>query len=298
MIAAGAQAGAEHTDAVVKNRWVISAYRKLGWAKTRAEQLQASVNEYRALDPINFDFKNSDHPFDPDRAVIKFYAAVEPPMPDWWGLAVGDVLVNLRSALDHAIIGHARTQSSGLTERQERSLYFPILDEEAKWEGPSSNKGPARTLPGLIAPAVIDAIRSCQPFASTFPAAEHPLQALNTLVNVDKHREITVVAYAPHDLSVDTTKPNRIEILEITPSSNALVDGALAATMVIRRPRATTPAAGPRGVSFDPVPEIGFVETLPIPGVAEEPGLDVMQVIDTLVNGVQSTLDTLKAAGA
>lgn len=275
-----------------------SAYRKLDWARRRTAELQADVDEYRKLDAINFRQKTSPHLFDPSKSVLRFYAEIDPEMPDWWGLAVGDALGSLRAALDHALVGHVRTQVPTLTEAQEKRLQFPILDDEAKWMGTSKEPGPGRKLRDKCDPTVLKAIQDCQPFVPAWSESpeEHPLMVLNKMVNNDKHRESTVVAYASHQLTVDTSRPSAIEILELIQGEGELVHDALAATIVVRQPRAA--GRRTRAVALDPAPELGFVETLRIPGIADDPGVGVMTMLEFLISGVQTTLDELKAAGA
>jgi hypothetical protein len=80
-----------------------------------------------------------------------------------------------------------------------------------------------------------------------------------------------------------------------TPGKSELVDGALAGTLVVRKP---APSTKWQAVALRPVPTIGYVETIRIAGVADEPGMGVDSVVDFLVEGVQMTLDEMKSAGA
>jgi hypothetical protein len=189
-----------------ENRYVDSAYKKLKWAGRRADELKGDISRYRQLDAIQFrQGPNIAHLFDQSLLVVRFYASVDPPVPDWWGLAFGDVLGSLRAALDHALVLHVRGHVPNLTESKERGLHFPILKETESWQGTSKKPGPGRALRDLCSPAVLDAIKSCQPFVGLprRDPLQHPLSVLNRLVNIDKHREISVVAYVPHELTLD-----------------------------------------------------------------------------------------------
>lgn len=276
---------------------VDSAYKKFRWAKRRVDELKGDIERYRGLEPIQFrQGLSTDHPLDPTLLVVRFYAEVDPPMPDWWGLALGDVLGILRAALDHALVGHVRGRVPNLPESKERRIAFPILTEPELWKGTSKNPGPERSLVDLCSWAVLAAVKECQPFG-VMPGRDpqqHPLAVLNRLVNVDKHREVSVVAYVPHELTLDDSEPT-VDIVSYAPSTRDLVDGALAGTVVVRKPK---PSVRWQALSIKPVPSIGYVETTRIPGIVDEPGIGVGTVLDFLVEGVQVTLDEIAAAGA
>lgn|GEM_PF-4781973 len=271
-----------------------SAYRKLDRARHHQTQLSNSIDEYRALDPINFRNEHADHAFLPDTIVFKFYAVVEPAMPDWWGLAFGDILTNLRAALDHALFDHVRSRNATLSEADERGLVFPVIREDARWEGTAKKPGPARTLRKHCDPDFLERIRLVQPYARSgqSPVEHHALAMLARLVNLDKHREVSVVAYETHELTVDETRPNKVEIIKMTPGTDPLVDGALASIITVKRPQFRGPNI--RAFKMDPPPMLGFVESIEIPGVDRIPGIGVRQVAEHLVNGVASVLDDLK----
>lgn len=276
---------------------VDSAYKKLKWAERRADELKGDIQSYRALDPIQFrQGRSTKSVFDPSLLVVRFYAAVDPQMPDWWGLALGDVLGSLRAALDHALVGHVRNQVPNLPESKERRLQFPVLTEPELWKGTSKNPGPERSLEGLCSPEVLDAVKNCQPFGflPDRDPPQHPLSVLNRLVNADKHREVSVVAYVPHELTFDDSAPT-VEIVGYAHGTSDLVDGAHAGTVIVRKPE---PSVRWQAVSLKPVPTIGYVETTRIPGIVDEPGIGVGTVLDFLVEGVRTTLDEMAAAGA
>jgi hypothetical protein len=54
------------------------------------------------------------------------------PMPPIWGLMLGDIANNLRSALDQlawAIVTRGRKPPATLSKRQRRQVYFPICKD-------------------------------------------------------------------------------------------------------------------------------------------------------------------------
>jgi hypothetical protein len=121
---------------------------------------------------------------------VKLQADTEPPM--LLGAIVGDILHNLRSALDS--IAWEACQCSGVAPGREKDVYFPIGSDPVGW--PSQAKG---KLPGVEGPR-LEVFRQLQPWigdeairaagrevtAST--ATWHPLFRLNQMARLDRHR--------------------------------------------------------------------------------------------------------------
>jgi len=94
----------------------------------------------------------------------------------------GDVVNNLRAALDHVVWGLAKPKLRG------SHTAFPIyLDESDR-----SQKRFARALEGVPKRAVT-AIRRMQPYEGSGEPRDKPLAVLNALVNEDKHRSLLTV---------------------------------------------------------------------------------------------------------
>jgi hypothetical protein len=101
----------------------------------------------------------------------------EPPIR--FGVILGDVLHNLRSALDH-LMWQVTLLDGGKPDRQTQ---FPIVREsEAKFE-----KVAQRQIPGLSV-AHRELVKQVQPFHAGERAEAHPLAVLATLSNTDKHQ--------------------------------------------------------------------------------------------------------------
>lgn len=102
--------------------------------------------------------------------------------------AVGDVLYNFRSALDH--LAHQLVLLDG--QQPTTDTYFPIYDE------PTNRKGRPRT--ELVRPSVRrqdirDALLAAQPY-SIHQGAGALLRAIRDLSNIDKHRLLLVMVCA------------------------------------------------------------------------------------------------------
>ncbi len=107
---------------------------------------------------------------------------------------VGEVLFNLRSALDNLICGLIRTQDR--TSDCDRSE-FPIFLHEAKY---AEKKG--RLLKG-VPEAACALIETFQPWKRPENSREiDPLWIIHTLCNIDKHRALNLTVCAHKGLSI------------------------------------------------------------------------------------------------
>jgi hypothetical protein len=200
------------------------------WAKTsRAFQhfndLAARISVWRTLAAPRLDASISD-----DRLAwsVRVRLGNAAPLAEW-ALLMGDVVHNLRAALDVLIWANAETDN--LEPRQRRELGFPLVSVEAEWADKS-----ARLLRG-VSPIVVERVRACQPFQ--LPLVErssHGLLVLHELDVLDKHRLAlsTTASAALQDMALDHTvefaddaAAERNVPPDVTVHKAALVDGAL-----------------------------------------------------------------------
>lgn len=214
---------------------------------------------------------------------------------------MGDILTNLRAALDHAVYGHAAARQQ-LSSSQRKDLKYPIFTERHDWDGMPDSvradgtikkglKGAYEELRPLIAPDVLSRIKTSQPFeAQKVPPEWHALAVMNGLVNRDKHRAINDVPINLAQLAITGGE------LEVVSQSDATVqsDGTVVTTAIVRRPNRPE-GAEPRDVRMNFEAVAGFMEEVELPRAnARRPFL---QVMEQLVNAVGEHLDELKAAG-
>jgi hypothetical protein len=117
-------------------------------------------------------------------------ATVQEPIPDDWGPLIGDVLHNLRSALDH--LAHAlavENVGTPLPKEIGASVEFPIFDGEVNFHRHGRPK-----IVGLSSEAQT-AIEALQPYRRYPDPHIDPLWLLYQLSNIDKHRRPTVTAF-------------------------------------------------------------------------------------------------------
>ncbi|MGV0808562.1 hypothetical protein [Mycolicibacterium setense] len=261
-----------------------SAYAKAEQAKVHLEKLQASVEAYRASEPHEFTRQAVDHLVQPEMVVVKFKVKIKEAPPADWGLIVGDVLSNLRAALDHALFGHASSRQA-LTEDQERALQYPVVTDATKWPRAQAKLAP------FVDPAVLQAIEDSQPFKVQLPDWQF-LALLNGLVNRDKHRQVRVVTYNNELFEITHTDA---DVVSIDNAPRELVDGAVVASVKLRRPD-RQPGKPPSDVVAHLSVQFGYTENLELPVVGE--WKSVTAVLPVLHRNVVLVLDNMKAAGA
>ncbi|RBO86469.1 hypothetical protein [Nocardia puris] len=262
-----------------------SAFAKLSRATEHFDIFASSLQEYRDSEAIRFVVRTRNDPLNSQQVIIETVARVNPAPPsERWGLMVGDVLTNLRGALDHALFGHILARHPGLTEAQQKKIQFPVIDDQSKWSAQAATYvNPADPWADQAVWAEIDAV---QPFHSPVPH-DHQLFLLHKLVNLDKHRGIHVVAHR----AAATLDRSYMTLTELPNGGQPLVDGAVLAKKTVPRPlpgMGTVTAEGQGGTAYH--------EVLVVPGYTHIQ-LDALETMRALVAATGGFLDTLKVAG-
>lgn len=134
-------------------------------------------------------------------------------LPKPWGLLLGDVVSNYRSALEHvawAVV--ARGKQARLTKKQAKSVAFPIASTRDDF-----NSGIPWMLPGATR-ADVARIRKYQPYkAGVRLIASHCLTVLKILSDHDKHRTIQPVALLPTTVMHKVSKTHDCVPLLVSP---------------------------------------------------------------------------------
>lgn len=125
----------------------------------------------------------------------RFYLGELPAVDQEWGLLAGEIMFNLRSALDHLVWQlHVRHYAGRpIPEAVELASQFPIFDDWAKFR----SRGQRRIK--VLARRDQRAIRHLQPYIARndkWQWVRPDLSALNNLHNVDKHRQLHLVTAA------------------------------------------------------------------------------------------------------
>jgi hypothetical protein len=208
--------------------WWVKADR----ARVHIDALSRLVDEYRNSDPYSLTPEKTD---DPNRTAYRLRFLK--PVPVEISATVGDVLSNLRGALESLAYEIARIGQDGtLTGEQERYPTFPICPTPEAFEEFFKHK--------KIGPLYNDraraALRSVQPFVNLeavfndgtpmdityeewFLLSE--LHQLNVLWNIDKHRRLALLALWPDTLIWWTSKgPTQRRLI---PGDGTMLDGSI-----------------------------------------------------------------------
>jgi hypothetical protein len=186
----------------------LSWWAKIGQAERHCERLTELYNRYRVAEPFHVEAEPTG---EADR--VAYRLRLTEPMPLEIPLIVGDLLHNLRSALD-SLVYEMTTRAAGrrLKPEEERACQFPIAPDPATFEDFFTRNG----IRNWITPHYLrDVIRSVQPFRwleeakhlEVEPAHDadyetdsqyHPLTQLRDMSNLNKHRRLALTAWRPN----------------------------------------------------------------------------------------------------
>jgi hypothetical protein len=148
---------------------------KLGRAKRHYAELEATLEIFFATTPYKISTRRN------DEGKLVYYLSEVTEVPAELSLITGDVVQNLRSALDHLAydlwVKEANSQGRG------DKIYFPIDKDQASY-----NKNKAGKVQGISrrSLAIIDSL-------SPYPGGNDVLWRIHTLNNHDKHRLLVTV---------------------------------------------------------------------------------------------------------
>jgi hypothetical protein len=144
---------------------------------------------------------------------VRLHSDAEPPLS--LGAIMGDVLHNLRSALDS--IAWAACQRAGVAVSHEKRIYFPIGTDPGEWPALSKSH-----LPNLSAEH-LEVFRRFQPWywdeqagavgVEMSTAHRHPLARLHELAKMDRHRVTLPILAAEGDTWLGLNEGVSAEIL-------------------------------------------------------------------------------------
>ena len=154
---------------------------KVKWAKKHLDSLSEAITDFRA-NPDKTQRITTYEDLEKDLFVIKCETIDE---DDWLflGLLAGDFIANLRSSLDHlawqlAYLGNQSPSSE---------ICFPIIGKNSV----DTQVSIAKSTFGMPDEA-ISIVKSLQPYNSGDAHKAHHLWRLNTLWNIDKHRNVAI----------------------------------------------------------------------------------------------------------
>jgi len=166
----------------------VSAWLKVARANDHLRELQGRERAF-------FDLKAYMHVQEQDSEVGDRKSAVILPPPEDFGLIIGDIVHNLRSALDHIIwsLSHL-PKSAALTPKEERAIGFPIVDSAPAYTATMQrHPGP---LPPNLPSGVAAEVALLQPHHGWNNPTRFLLWVIQELDRIDKHRLVVVTTSA------------------------------------------------------------------------------------------------------
>lgn len=241
---------------------------KLDWAEKHMNALSEVIETF-----VQSDMQTFRTEFDElDQSHVMVFEETEK-IPVDWGLALGDVVHNTRSALDHLVY-----QLVLLAEATpHKSHQFPIVDHPNDWEGkvvkPLQQK--RRGQLDFIDPTQVAIIQSLQPYV---PASGVPrLAMLRRFSNTDKHRLIHAArasVTASPDITAVLSFPSTITDLRFPKPGTSVEDGAELARFRSHTDLAIPPAAADGTIPTPANAEMNVEAQFNMTTVFGEPGAE------------------------
>ncbi|WP_142059519.1 hypothetical protein [Pseudarthrobacter sp. B4EP4b] len=127
-----------------------------------------------------------------DPSELEIFIPDTPKIPTLrWSNRFGDGVHNLRSSLD--VLAYEMCHLDGKTPENPKGVYFPIVEQEAKWLERTRHLG-------SIPQTLLDRIKQVQPWHVADPK-RHVLTLINGLDNLNKHRSTADLFTLPAGLS-------------------------------------------------------------------------------------------------
>ena len=187
------------------------------------------------------------------------------------GVIVGDVVSNLRSALDHVIyaISYSRKPDEF---RDDRSTEFPICDNADAFHS-SRRQNEIRGLP----PEAQAIVEGLQPYHGG-KVGDDPLWMLREMSNIDKHRSIHLTTWSAYEVAWDITgvPPGVIIHRHFVRPPGKLESGAIVAEMELSCPADLPNAQMEMNKKF--YFTVAFDDDTPLAGQWLEEGLSYLAV--------------------
>jgi len=203
---------------------IESARAKLRWSYIHLQAFDAALTAWRSESHL-VTITLKPNPKAGEHAWVGIPKVV-PSVPDRFALIAGDLVHNLRGALDHITWVLADRESPGRGD--DHQTQFPIITDPNRW-----GRHPMTRWTNYLSDDDRWLLERLQPFHTASPAEDHPLAWLEALSNRDKHREINAVAAAPEFLLATFTPMRDCVIKDFATVSGALVVGTPALSVTI-----------------------------------------------------------------
>jgi hypothetical protein len=176
-----------------------------------------------------------------DQTELAIPLRLQRPMPLVWGVVLGEIVHDLRSALDHTIFQLTLDYTGKELER----TGFPISDKADNWDQRGGPKTPDNPLGFAklsamyqirgVGKGVVDYVKRLQPHSMPNPQRS-ALGALHLLWNQDKHRLLTFWGFQLVPETSELTVKDADRPYKITLATGLLKDGDVAITVTFDGP--------------------------------------------------------------
>jgi hypothetical protein len=255
-------------SAVATDEWDPGIIAKLTRAMDLCDELRADQERLRDLhgDPREYQSTSNERCHGDPYVRMRWLLTKAPPaIPLSFAALLGDVIQNLRAALEYSAWAAASAEARKSSPRR---ISFPILDRRSDYEKWVSGRSK------IFSDATFRVLEWAQPFQANVEQL-HPLRILRTLSNTDKHRLLSVVDHAHIQVGV--------ELDPMPPTYNWWVaegpvqEGGMLAELVFPRP--------PFSLEIDVRPSFGWYESV----AYEEPTKSVRWLrLDEMMNEIAS----------
>lgn len=212
-------------------------YLKLTRARDQLQNLWTEIETFEEGEGYRIDIE-----FNDDASEVRAIWRQLRPIPPMWGVLVGEIAHNLRSALGHLAYQMVIAETKAIPARPKK-LDFLIADDEKRFDDWGCS--PRGRLAELSENSVA-LIKSLQPFA-TGEGRKSPLWHLNELAGFDKHSTVVLAAIALHQTSIHV--PGGALRIGAIATGRPLVDGTPIAWAILPPGRAQMKVQGEAAVS-------------------------------------------------
>jgi hypothetical protein len=157
--------------------------------------LDEKLHAYQDTDPLDL---HRQVQADGETSIFTLHVTTPPPLE--LSVMVGDVVHQLRSAVDH--IANSLVLAAGNTPTSR--TVFPVLLEPPP--------GGLRVIGGVTDEALA-AVAEVQPYQRQSRREEHPMWVLHRLANVDKHRNLHLTVLQVLSATIHTHRPSRGDVV-------------------------------------------------------------------------------------
>lgn len=142
-------------------------------------------------------------------------------------LLMGDVVHNLRAALDHAVWA---ITPQHIRQKRPTEVAFPLRSTEKSYTTWAKKRR------DWYGPTVFEVIRSNQPFNAAGTGKLHPLHILQFLSNTDKHQLLNIVANSQVDMGGVSVDPEPPDGVVSSVNQGVVAKGSVLARVEFARP--------------------------------------------------------------